>query len=114
MPRRIALALCLAFTAPLVACKGTENVTGAPTGVTETRTLAGMAPLITKSLTVTSTEAAFGFPNSRTLTPPIVLVYLVEDGKKVSLGFPDMVSVISFAQVTDKLGIVTNLTILDK
>ena len=114
MPRRIALALCLAFTAPLVACKGTENVTGTPIGTTETKTLASMTPLITKSLTVTSAEAAFGFPNSRTLPPPIILVYLVEDGQKVSLGFPDMVSAISFAQVTDKLGVVTNLTILEK
>ena len=115
MPRRIVLALCLAFTASLVACKGTENVTGTPIGGgNETRTLASMTPLITKTLTVTSAETAFGFPNARTTTPPIVLVYLVEDGKKVSLGFPDVVSVISFAQVTDKLGIVTNLTILDK
>jgi len=111
MPRRFVLALCLAVSAPMVACKGTENVTGTPIGGTESRTLASMMPLITKSLTVTSAEAAFGFPNSRTTTPPIILVYLVEDGKKVSLGFPDVVSVISFAQVTDKLGIVTSLTI---
>jgi hypothetical protein len=114
MPRRFWLALCLAFAAPLVACKGTENVTGTPIGGTESRTLASMTPLITKSLTVSAAETAFGFPNSRTTTPPIILVYLVEDGKKVSLGFPDLVNVISFAQVTDKLGIVSNLTILDK
>ena len=114
MPRRIALALCLVFAAPLVACKGTENVTGTPTAATETRTLASMTPFITKSLTVTGAELAFGFPNSRTLTPPIVLVYLVEDGKKVSLGFPDLVSAISFAQVTDQVGIVTSLAIADK
>lgn len=114
MPRRIALALCLAFTAPLVACKGTENVTGSPTGAAETRTLASMTPYITKSLTVTGAELAFGFPNSRTLTPPIILVYQVEDGKKVSLGFPDLVSAIAFAQVTDKVGVVTSITIADK
>lgn len=114
MPRRIALALCLAFTAPLVACKGTENVTGAPTGATESRTLASMTPFITKSLTVTGAETAFGFPDARTLTPPIVLTYLVEDGKKVTLTFPDMVGVISSALLTDKNSVVTSLTILDK
>ena len=114
MPRRFVLALCLAFSAPLVACKGTENVTGTPIGGTDSRTLASMTPLITKSLTVTSAETAFGFPNSRTTTPPIVLTYLVEDGKKVTLTFPDMVGVISNAWLTDKLGVVTSLTILDK
>jgi hypothetical protein len=113
MPRRIALALCLAVTAPLVACKGSENVTGTPIGGGETKTLASMTPLITKSLTVTSAETAFGFPNSRTLSPPIVLTYLVEDGKKVTLTFPDLTSPISSAWLTDKLGVVTSLTILD-
>ncbi|HKP15048.1 MAG TPA: hypothetical protein VJT85_03260 [Gemmatimonadaceae bacterium] len=115
MPRRFALALCLAFTAPLVACQGTENVTGTPIGTTEPRTLASMTPLIVKSLTVTSSETAFGFPNSRTTTPPIVLVYLVEDGKTVSLGFPDLVQPILFAKLTAKNGVdVTDLPILDK
>jgi hypothetical protein len=114
MLRRIALVLALAVSAPLVACKGTENVTGNPIGGGEGRTLSSMAPLITKSLTVTSAETAFGFPNARTTTPPIILVYDVDDGRKVSLGFPDMVSPISFAQLTDKNGGVSNLTINDK
>ena len=96
MPRRFALALCLAFAAPLVACDGT------------------MAPKITKSLTVSGAEAAFGIPNLRTTTPPIVLTYLVEDGKKVSLTFPDMVGVITSALLTDRNSVVTNLPILDK
>ena len=114
MPRILVLALCLAFTAPLVACKGTENVTGTPIGGNASRTLASMTPLITKSLTVTSAETAFGFPDSRTTTPPIVLTYLVEDGKKVTLTFPDMVGVITSALLTDKNSVVTSLTILDK
>src|SRR5215203_455856 len=114
MLRRIALAFVLAITVPLVACKGTENVTGNPGGGGESRTLASMAPLITKSLTAIGAETVFGLPNSRTLSPPIVLTYLVEDGKKVSLGFPDMTNTIQFAQLTDKNGGVTNLVILDK
>jgi len=114
MPRRLVLALCLALMAPLVACKGTENVTGTPIGGTDSRTLASMTPLITKSLTVTSAETAFGFPDARTTTPPIVLTYMVEDGKKVSLTFPDLVGPISTALLTDKNSVVTSLTILDK
>jgi hypothetical protein len=114
MFRRIALALSLALSTALTACKGTENVAGTPTGGTEVRTLASMMPLITKSLTVTSAEAAFGLPNGRTLTPPIILTYDVEDGKKVSLGFPDLTSPIQFAKVTDKNGGSTDLPILDK
>lgn len=114
MSRRIAFALSLALVASLAACRGTENVTGTPSADTEVRTLASMTPLITKSLTAIGAEAAFGLPNSRTLTPPIVLVYQVEDGKKVSLGFPDMTNPIQFAQLTDKTGAVTSLPILDK
>ena len=114
MLRRIALVLTLAVSAPLVACKGTENVTGNPVGGGEGRTLASMTPLITKSLTVTSAETAFGFPNARTTTPPIILVYDVDDGRRVSLGFPDMVQTITFAQLTEKNGGVSSLPILDK
>jgi hypothetical protein len=114
MSRRIALALSLAFSTALTACKGTENVSGTPIGGTETRTLASMTPLITKSLTAVGAETAFGFPDQRTLSPPIILVYLVENGQKVSLGFPDMTNPILFAQLTDKNGGVTTLTILDK
>ena len=69
MPRRLVLALCLAFTAPLVACKGTENVTGTPIGGTESRTLASMTPLITKSLTVTSAETSLRVPELRARPP---------------------------------------------
>jgi len=114
MPRRIALALCLALAAPLVACNGTERVTGTPSSVGESNTVASMAPKITKSLTMSGAEAAFGIPNLRTTTPPIVLTYFVEDGKKVSLTFPDMVGVITSALLTDRNSVVTSLPILDK
>jgi hypothetical protein len=114
MPRRIALAFCLAFVAPLVACNGTERVTGTPSSVVEGNSVASMAPKITKSLTVSGAEAAFGIPNLRTTIPPIVLTYLVEDGKKVSLTFPDMVGVITSALLTDRNSVVTSLPILDK
>lgn len=114
MSRRIALALCLALSTVFTACKGTENVAGTPIGGTESRTLASMTPLITKSLTAIGAETAFGLPDQRTLTPPIILVYNVEDGKKVSLGFPDLTNTILFAQLTDKNGGVTTLPILDK
>ena len=56
MLRRIALAFVLVIMVPLVACKGTENVTGNPGGGGESRTLASMAPLITKSLTAIGAE----------------------------------------------------------
>jgi len=114
MPRSIALGLSLAFAAPLVACNGTERVIGTPSSVVEGNSVASMAPKITKSLTVSGAEAAFGIPNLRTTTPPIVLTYLVEDGKKVSLTFPDMVGVITSALLTDRNSVVTNLPILDK
>ena len=115
MPRRFVLALSLALVAPLVSCKGTENVVGNPGSGGDSRTLASMAPLITKSLTVMSAELAFGFPDARTTTPPIVLTYNVDDGRKVTLGFPDLVQTIVFAKLTAKNGVdVTDLPILDK
>jgi hypothetical protein len=114
MLRRIALALGLALAIPLLACQGTENVTGTPSSAVEGRTLASMAPFITKSLTMKSAELVFGIPNERTTTPPIVLTYLVEDGKKVTLTFPDMVGVITSALLTDRNSVVTSITILDK
>ncbi len=115
MPRRFVLALCLALVAPIVACKGTENVVGNPGSGGDLRTLASMTPLITKSLTVTSAELAFGFPDARTTIPPIVLTYNVDDGRKVTLGFPDLLQTIVFAKLTAKNGVdVTDLPILDK
>lgn len=112
MFRRIALALSLAFSTALTACKGTENVSGTPIGGTDSRTLASMTPFITKSLTAVGAETAFGFPDQRTLVPPIILTYNVENSSKVSLGFPDMASTITSATLTDRSGTVTTLTIL--
>ena len=113
MSRRIALALCLALSTVFTACKGTENVAGTPIGGTESRTLASMTPLITKSLTAIGAETAFGLPDQRTLTPPIILVYNVEDGKKVSLGFPGPGQTISFATLTAPGGSQTPIPIGD-
>jgi hypothetical protein len=105
MSRRIALALCLALSTALTACKGTENVAGTPIGGTELRTLASMTPLITKSLTAIGAETAFGLPDQRTLTPPIILTYnVVENSGKVSLKFPDLTGTILEAYLTDKNG----------
>jgi hypothetical protein len=42
----------------------------------------------------------------------IVLVYNVEDSKKVSLGFPSLDGQIVFARLSDKTGASTDLPIL--
>lgn len=112
MIRRTQLALALALSFGMAACD-TGGVTGNPiTGGGSTRTLASMLPLIKTSLTPTLAEQEFGLPDQRTLAPPIILTYNVENSSKVSLGFPDISSTIQTATLTDKSGTVTTLPIL--
>src|SRR5512138_3506445 len=112
MTRRTRMALALVLSLGVAACDR-GGVTGNPiTGDGSTRTLASMLPLIKSSLTPTLAEQAFGFPDQRTLVPPIILTYNVENSSKVSLGFPDISSTINSATLTDKSGVVTTLPIL--
>jgi hypothetical protein len=105
-------ALLIAFPFLLVGCKGTENIEGTPSELTSLRTLSSMQPFITRSLTARKAQEQFGTPNAKSTAGEIVLVYNVEDGKKVSLGFPSMEGQILFAQLTDKAGVSTVLQIL--
>jgi len=95
------------------ACKGTENVTGQPSGGPEGRTLAGMMPYLTKSLTAPVAELTFGRPDAASGSGLILFVYNVEDGKKVNLGFPSPSEPISFASLQDKNGGTTPITLKD-
>jgi len=110
--RITARALAIALPLLLAGCKGTEHVTGTPTNATEFRTLASMQPYITKTLTVQKAQEQFGNPNARTTAGEIVLVYNVEDSKKVNLGFPSLAGQILFARLSDKSGASTDLQIL--
>ena len=96
----------------LAGCKGTEHIVGTPTNATEFRTLASMQPYITKALTVQKAQEQFGNPNAKTTAGEIVLVYNVEDSKKVNLGFPSLEGPILFARLSDKTGASSDLTIL--
>lgn len=112
MFRRIALVLGLAI-APLIACKGTENVVGNPAGGPETRTLASMLPFITKTLTAPQAELTFGRPDNAASSGSILFIYNVENGQKVNLGFPNPTDPISFASLQDKNGGTTPIQIKD-
>ena len=105
-------ALVIAFPLLLAGCKGTEHIVGTPSNLTEFRTLASMQPYITRSLTARKAQEQFGNPNAKTTAGEIVLVYNVEDSKKVSLGFPSLDGQIIFARLSDKTGASTNLQIL--
>jgi len=105
-------ALVIAFPMLLVGCKGTEHIEGTPTNQTEFRTLAGMQPYITRSLTAQRAVDTFGNPNSRSTSGEVVLIYNVEDSRKVSLGFPSLEGQILFARLSDKSGASTDLQIL--
>jgi hypothetical protein len=107
---RRTLALSVAFL--LAGCNGTEHVTGTPSPLLQNLTLDGMKPYITTSLTPPAAELQFGTPSSRSTAGEIVLVYNVEDQKKVSLGFPSLQGQISFARVTDRSGASQDLPIL--
>ena len=98
----IALILSLGLVAP--ACKGTENVTGAPIGGQEGRTLASMLPFITKSLTAPAAELTFGRPDDGASGASVIFIYFVENGRKVNLNFPNPTDPISLAWIQEKNG----------
>jgi len=101
-----------AFPLFLASCKGTEHIEGTPTNVLVNNTVATMQPYITQSLTPQAAIDRFGSPNSRSSAGEVVYVYNVENGQKVSLGFPSLIGTIVFARLTDMTGVSTNLPIL--
>jgi hypothetical protein len=113
MIRRLTFALGLGFAFAAGGCQGTENVTGSPTGAAEGRTLASMLPEIRKSLTPQIAEEKFGNANTALGSGLVILVYNVEDGKKVNLAFPGPTALISYASWTDKSGAVTDIPLRD-
>ena len=113
MIRRLGTALVLSLVLLAPACKGTENVTGTPMGGQEGRTLAGMLPYLTKSLTAPQAELTFGRPDAASGSGLILFIYNVEDGKKVNLVFPSPTEPISFASLQDKNGGTTPITLKD-
>ena len=113
MYRRPAYLLGLSF-ALAAGCQGSDRVMGAPTsGVSETRTLAEMLPNIKKSLTPPLAEQAFGSPDQRTGSGLVILVYNVEDDRRVNLSFPGPAALISNAFVQEKNGGTTPIPLLD-
>jgi len=115
MIRRLTYALGLSLALAAAGCKGTEHVAGTPAGGggTEGRTLASMLPLITKTLTPQLAEERFGLPNTGSIGNPMILVYNVEEGRKVTLGFPNSTSLISYASWQDKNGVITEIPLRD-
>ena len=105
-------ALLIALPFLLAGCKGTENIQGTPSSLTEFRTLSSMQPFITKSLTPKTAQEIFGNPNAKSTVGEIVLVYNVENEKKVNLGFPSLEGQIIFARLSDKTGESVELQIL--
>ncbi len=105
-------ALYLAFPLLLVGCKGTEQIQGTPTDVLINNTVAGMQPYITRELTPQQSIDRWGSPNSRSTAGEVVFIYNVDNGQKVSLGFPDLTGTILFARLTDRAGVSTDLQIL--
>jgi hypothetical protein len=97
-----------------VGCKGGDRVVGAPTsGVAETRTLAEMLPNIKKSLTPPLTEQTFGRPDQTAGSGLVILIYNVENDRKVNLAFPGPTALITNAFVQEKNGGTTPIPILD-
>ena len=113
MIRRLSFALVLSLALAAAGCQGTENVMGTPSGVVEGRTLASMLPEIRKSLTPQIAEEKFGNANTALGSGLVILVYNVEDGKKVNLAFPGPTALISYASWTDKSGAVTDIPLRD-
>ena len=114
MIRRLSTTLFLSLALVAIGCKGTENVSGTPIGGQEGRTLAGMMPYLTKSLTAPQAELTFGRPDAASAGGLILFIYNVEDGKKVNLGFPNPTDPISFASVQDKNGGTTPIQLKDQ
>jgi hypothetical protein len=106
------LALAVALSAAAVGCKS-DSLAGNPSSTAGTRTYANMLPHITKSLTPAIAEEQFGFPDAKQTSGTIVLIYNVEDQKKVSLGFPGPTQTISFATLTLPGGTQTPIPIGD-
>ena len=105
-------ALVIAVPFLLAGCKGTERIQGTPSDVLENRTVASMQPYITRSLTPQQAVDRWGAPNGSSNAGVIVLIYNVDNGQKVSLGFPSLEGTIEFARVTDRAGVSTDLQIL--
>ena len=106
------IAFFAALSLSVASCKGGQSVTGTPSNLNEFRTLDSMLPYLYKSLTPTSAEQRFGLPNAREGSAMIIMIYNVEDGKKVSLGFPGEAP-ITFARVADRNGVTKDLPLLD-
>ncbi len=113
MIRRLSFALGLSLALVAAACNGADNVIGTPSGLIEGRTLASMLPEIKKSLTPPLAEEKFGIANTALGSGLIILVYNVEDGKKVNLAFPSPTGLISYASWTDKTGVTTDIPLKD-
>jgi len=105
-------ALLIAIPFLLAGCKGTENIQGTPSSLTEFRTLSSMQPFITKTHCSKTAQEIFGNPNAKAMGGEIVLVYNVENEKKVNLGFPSLEGQIIFARLSDKTGESVELQIL--
>jgi len=111
MIRRLTFAFCLSLFLAVPGCNGTDPVQGNPITGVEGRTLASMRPYITKSLTAPQAELTFGKPDAAASSGSILFIYNVEDGQKVNLGFPNPTDPISFANLQDKNGGTTPITI---
>jgi hypothetical protein len=106
--RSLALALTLGAAAPVAACHGTSD----PTSASEGRTVASMAPKLTRSLTPAGAEAAFGKPDETTGSGLLIYVYRAEQGRKVYLGFPGFAPII-YAKAVDATGGSVDLELKD-
>ena len=114
MIRRLGIAFCLSLALLGPGCKGTENVLGTPMGGQEGRTLASMLPYITKSLTAPAAELTFGRPDEGVpSSAQVIFIYVVENGRKVNLSFPNPTDPITLAWIQEKNGGFTPITIKD-
>ena len=115
MIRTLTYVLCFSLALTAVGCQGNDRVVGAPTfgGGADTRTLDDMRPNIKKSLTPTIAEATFGPPDQRTGSGLVILVYNVDNGRKVNLAFPGPTALISYASVQEQNGGTTTIPLLD-
>jgi len=111
MIRSLTLALCLSLLIGVPACNGTDTVMGNPQTGSVERTLSSMLPFITKSLTAPQAELTFGKPDAAASSGSILFIYNVENGQKVNLGFPNPTDPITFANLQDKNGGTTPITI---
>lgn len=99
--------LALALVLPLAACASSD-----PVAAGESRTVASMAPQLTRALTPAGAESVFGAPDERIGSGLIIYLYRVEAGKRVHLGFPGFAP-ISYARVLTARGAVEDLQLKD-